>query len=71
MTPSTLDELLAAVGAPDGTADQPLELGSLAVLQIVDLIEATSGILLPSSAITRSTMATRASILTMLAEHAP
>lgn len=62
-----LDELLAAIGAPDGDASSPLELGSLAVVQLVDLIEATFDIQLTSQDITRATFSTRASLLTMLA----
>jgi len=62
-----LDALLAAVGAPAGEPDDALELGSLAVLQLVDLIEATTGLALGSRDVTRVSFATRATLLAMLA----
>ena len=66
LSPAALDELLTAIGAPAGDSDGALELGSLTVLQLVDLIEATTGVVLGSRDVTRANFATRAAILAML-----
>ncbi|MCC6623882.1 MAG: hypothetical protein IT385_21665 [Deltaproteobacteria bacterium] len=69
MTAAALDELLQAIGAPPGGPDDALELGSLAVLQLVDLIEATTGVVLGSRDVTRASFATRGAVLAMLARR--
>ena len=59
-----VDELLLAIDAPPG--EGPLELSSLAVVQLVDLIEASLGVIVSSHDITRENFATRASLRALL-----
>ncbi len=66
MSAAALEELLGALGLPPGEPSTPLELTSLAVVQLVDLIEATTGRILTSEVITRAVFHSRASLLAML-----
>ena len=68
MSPETLDALLRAIGVPDGPPDAPLELESLQVITLVDLIEDALGgtIVLGSAEVTREHFATRRSLLSMI-----
>lgn len=67
LSAETLDALLAALEVPPGEADAPLELSSIQVVQLVDLIEATTGHVLSSREVTRANFATRAAMIAMVA----
>ncbi|TVQ94277.1 MAG: hypothetical protein EA397_02440 [Deltaproteobacteria bacterium] len=71
MNPQTLDDLLRAIGVPDGGPDVPLELESLQVITLVDLIEdALEGqVVLGSADVTRAHFATRRTLLSMLEDR--
>lgn len=67
-----LDSLLRHLGVPDGDPDTPLDLESLQVLTLVDLLEDAldeHGVLLGSADVTRAHFATRASLLAMLRDR--
>lgn len=70
MSPEILDTLLAAIGVPDGDLDTPLELQSLQVVTLVDLIEDSleGQVVLGSAQVTRQHFATRRALLSMLEE---
>lgn len=67
-----LDGLLRHLGVPDGDPDTPLELESLQVLTLVDLLEDAldeHALFLGSADVTREHFATRASLLSMLRDR--
>lgn len=67
--------LLSAVADPDhpppADPDAPLELRSLQVVSLVDLIEATFDLLLTSDDITRANFATRRALAALLGSRLP
>lgn len=69
MSEEELDALIQAVGVPAGEPDAPLDLDSLQVVTLVDLLEETlreHDLMLGSAEVTRENFATRRSLLAML-----
>lgn len=64
---SDLDELLRWVDAPEGGADDPLDLSSLQVITLVTHLEDTYRLRLSSADITRANFGSRRSLRVFLA----